>query len=501
MNIYSSINNLIAYGIDCGLITERDACYSENMILAVLGLDNVDESDFVTTVYPLHEILSEITDYAVSKGICENSVTQRDLFDTKIMGCLMPRPSEMSGKFDKLYNVSPKEATDWYYKISRDSNYIRTDRIEKDKKWIYQSAYGDLDITINLSKPEKDPRDIAAAKNAPQSSYPKCMLCKECEGYAGRINFPARQNHRIIPVSLGGEEWFMQYSPYVYYNEHCIVLNGNHTPMKIDLNAFEKLFEFVKKFPHYFIGSNADLPIVGGSILSHEHFQGGNYEFAMAKAAIDEHFVIPGFEDVELGIVNWPMSTLRLKSTDYKKLAKLSDIILGAWRGYTDESVFIYAETNGEKHNTITPIVRQKDGIYEIDLVLRNNITTDEHPLGVYHPHAELHNIKKENIGLIEVMGLAVLPARLDKELKTLSQIIVSGGDICSDETIAKHGTWVESFIEKYEITTEEDAMNMLRTEVGKVFEKVLEHSGVFKRSEEGREAFVRFIETLRYDV
>ncbi len=500
MNIYSSIKNLIAYGIDCGLISQRDVCYAENMIISVLNLDCMEKTVDIAEHCSLHEILSGITDYAVSKGICEDTIIHRDLFDTKVMACLMPRPSEMSDKFDALYKVSPGAATDWYYKISCDSNYIRTDRIEKDKKWTYKSPYGELDITINLSKPEKDPKAIAAEKNAPQSSYPKCMLCKETEGYEGRVNFPARQNHRIIPLTLSGEEWFMQYSPYVYYNEHCIVLNGSHTPMKIDRSTFEKLFEFVTMFPHYFIGSNADLPIVGGSILSHEHFQGGNYEFAMAKAPVDEYFVIPSFEDVEMGIVRWPMSTLRLRSTEYPRLVELSDKILCVWRNYTDEDAFVFAETNGEKHNTITPIVRQREGVYEIDLVLRNNITTTQHPLGLYHPHAELHNIKKENIGLIEVMGLAVLPGRLNSELEILSRAIVSGSDISADERIAKHKQWVKSFIGSYEILSEEQIGEILRIEVGRVFQKVLEHSGVFKCDENGRKTFVKFLEAVCRD-
>ena len=368
----------------------------------------------------------------------------------------------------------------------------------KDKKWTVDTCYGNIDITINLSKPEKDPKAIAAAKNAPQSGYPKCLLCKENEGYAGRINSPARQNHRIIPVNINGEEFFWQYSPYVYYNEHCIVFNSEHTPMKIDRAAFAKLLSFVEQFPHYFVGSNADLPIVGGSILSHDHFQGGNYEFPMAKAPIETPLSFDGFLDVEAGIVNWPMSCVRLRSKDTARLADLADKILTNWRSYTDEDAFIFAKTDGEPHNTITPIARQRDGVFELDLVLRNNITTPQHPLGVYHPHSELHNIKKENIGLIEVMGLAVLPARLDTELKILADAIVCGKDILLDKTIAKHKDWVDGFKDNYADINSSNVMKILCAEVGKTFLKVLEHAGVYKRDEKGKKAFLRFIESVK---
>ena len=490
--IDTQIKKLVNYGIKCGLLTERDRIFTTNLIIDALGMDEFKDTE-VDDEINLEEILSDITDYAVEKGICENSVTYRDLFDTRIMACLMPRPSEVTDKFWGIYKKSPKEATDYFYKLSCDSNYIRRYRIARDVKWAAPSDYGDIDITINLSKPEKDPKAIAAAKNAPQSGYPKCLLCRENEGYAGRVNSPARQNHRVIPLTINNSDWCFQYSPYVYYNEHCIVFNSCHTPMKIEKATFKKLLDFVGQFPHYFVGSNADLPIVGGSILSHDHFQGGNYTFAMAKAPIEKKLSFDGFDDVESGIVKWPMSTIRLRSEKAERLSELADKILLAWRGYTDEDAFIFAETDGEKHNTITPIARFKNGKYELDLVLRNNITTPEHPLGVYHPHAELHHIKKENIGLIEVMGLAVLPARLKNELDVLADAIVSGKDIDSDETIAKHADWVREFSVKYDSITDENVTEILHREVGLVFLKVLEHAGVYKRNESGMKAFVKF--------
>ncbi len=490
--IDTQIKKLVNYGIKCGLLTERDRIFTTNLIIDALGMDEFKDTE-VDDEINLEEILSDITDYAVEKGICENSVTYRDLFDTRIMACLMPRPSEVTDKFWGIYKKSPKEATDYFYKLSCDSNYIRRYRIARDVKWAAPSDYGDIDITINLSKPEKDPKAIAAAKNAPQSGYPKCLLCRENEGYAGRVNSPARQNHRVIPLTINNSDWCFQYSPYVYYNEHCIVFNSCHTPMKIEKATFKKLLDFVGQFPHYFVGSNADLPIVGGSILSHDHFQGGNYEFAMAKAPIEKKLSFDGFDDVESGIVKWPMSTIRLRSEKAERLSELADKILLAWREYTDEDAFIFAETDGEKHNTITPIARFKNGKYELDLVLRNNITTPEHPLGVYHPHAELHHIKKENIGLIEVMGLAVLPARLKNELDVLADAIVSGKDIDSDETIAKHADWVREFSVKYDSITDENVTEILHREVGLVFLKVLEHAGVYKRNESGMKAFVKF--------
>ncbi|MBR5506826.1 MAG: UDP-glucose--hexose-1-phosphate uridylyltransferase [Clostridia bacterium] len=494
MSINSSIKKLVTYGLETGLIGERDVVYTTNLLISSLGLDSFADDGKKYENVCLESVLEEITDYAVEKGICEDSGARRELFDTKIMSLLMPRPSEVTDKFFKLYNESPEKATEYFYKLSGDSNYIRRYRIKKDKKWKTKTPYGDIDITINLSKPEKDPRDIAAAKNAVQAGYPKCLLCCENEGYAGRIDSPARQNHRIIPITINDSEWFMQYSPYVYYNEHCIVFNSSHTPMKIDKSAFRKLFDFVKLFPHYFLGSNADLPIVGGSILSHEHFQGGNYEFPMAKAPIERTISFESFPDVEAGIVKWPMSTIRLRSDNTDSIIELSDRILSSWREYTDEDAFIFAETDGEPHNTITPIARYRDGKYEMDLVLRNNITTPEHPLGVYHPHAELHNIKKENIGLIEVMGLAVLPSRLDKELTLLKDALVKGDDISFDETLSKHKMWVDSFAHLYDSINEENVDEIIGNEVGKVFSKVLEHAGVYKRDEKGMEAFLKFL-------
>ena len=427
--IDKSIRKLICYGLEKGLFDRRDTVYITNRILEILGLDSFDCHENFTSV-DLEEILKEILDFAVEKGLIEDTITQRDLFDTKVMASLLPRPSEVTNKFYSLYEQSPKTATDYFYKLSCDSDYIRRYRIKKDVKWVTSTEYGDLDITINLSKPEKDPKAIAAAKNAKQVGYPKCLLCRECEGYAGRIDFPARQNHRIIPVKINDTDWFMQYSPYVYYNEHCIVFNSEHTPMAINTATFRKLLDFVKLFPHYFVGSNADLPIVGGSILSHDHFQGGNYTFAMAKAPIDTEILFEGFSDVRAGIVKWPMSVIRLSSENSERLIELADKILSAWRGYTDEDAFIFAETDGEKHNTITPIARKVGDDFQLDLVLRNNITTKEHPMGVYHPHAELHHIKKENIGLIEVMGLAVLPARLKTEMALLKTAMLENKDL-----------------------------------------------------------------------
>lgn len=494
--IDSYIKALISNAVAHGLIEETDRVYCTNSILYLLKKDSIDFS-CPEAEGELHELLDKICDYAAENGLIEDSITYRDLFDTAIMGALTPRPSQVIEKFGSLYAESPEKATDYYYALSGDTNYIRRDRIAKIMKWQYDSNYGTIDITVNLSKPEKDPKAIAAAKNAPQSGYPKCQLCRECEGYAGRVDFPARQNHRIIPITINNSQWFMQYSPYVYYNEHCIVFNGTHTPMKIDKSAFSKLLEFVGLFPHYFIGSNADLPIVGGSILSHEHFQGGRYEFAMERASIEKEISFSGFGDIKAGIVKWPMSTIRLQSESPERLAELADKILTAWRSYTDESAFIFAETDGTPHNTITPIARRRGDAYELDLVLRNNITTDEHPLGVYHPHAELHHIKKENIGLIEVMGLAVLPPRLKTELEALADAIVGGKDLRASEETAKHADWAEKFIPGYSDINSENVMDILKAEVGKVFATVLEHAGVFKRDAEGMKAFDRFIDSV----
>ena len=495
--INTYIAALAEYGLKTGLITADDRIFAVNSILAALGLDDYEEPENIPHM-ELEEILKGLLDFACSKNIIPDSIAYRDLFDTKLMACLTPRPSEVIAKFKADYAVSPVTATDNYYKLSRDTDYIRRYRIAKDIKWKTETEYGELDITINLSKPEKDPKAIAAAKNAKQSGYPKCLLCPENVGYAGRLNHPARQNHRIIPVDICGEPWGFQYSPYVYYNEHCILFNTKHTPMVIDKKAFEKLFDFVSKFPHYFIGSNADLPIVGGSILSHEHFQGGNYTFAMAKANIEKEYKIKGFEDVTVGRVKWPMSVIRLRSADTDRLVELADNILTKWRGYTDEAAFIFAETDGEPHNTITPIARKNGDMYELDLVLRNNITTEEHPLGVYHPHAELHHIKKENIGLLEVMGLAVLPARLKNEMQQLADVLVTKGvsAVRSDPVLEKHADWAEDFCSRRTVNAD-NVHEVIRDEIGKVFAKVLEHAGVYKRTPEGEAAFDRFVEYL----
>ena len=492
--IYQSIKKLVSYALERGLISEEDKVWAVNRLLEALALSEYEEPAEEYKDIDLESTLAELLDYACEKGLCEDNITCRDLFDTKLMGLLTPRPSEVTAKFKEKYSRSPREATDWFYTFSQDTDYIRRYRIKKDMRWLAPTEYGDLDITINLSKPEKDPKAIAAAKSAPQAGYPKCLLCYENVGYAGRVNSPARQNHRIIGVTINGEQWGLQYSPYVYYNEHCILFNKKHTPMVIDRAAFGKLFDFIEQFPHYFIGSNADLPIVGGSILAHEHFQGGSYEFAMAKAPVEQELCFKGYEDISAGIVKWPMSVIRLNGTDREKLIGLADRILTLWRGYTDEECFIFAETDGEPHNTVTPIARMRDGRYELDLVLRNNITTEEHPLGVFHPHAELHHIKKENIGLIEVMGLAVLPARLRNEMSALEGAIKSGRDLRADEALAKHADWAEEFMSRRSVTAE-NAGEVIREEIGLVFSKVLEHAGVFKRDEAGRAGFMRFAE------
>lgn len=498
--IYQNIKDLVEYGVKTNLITTEDRIFVTNRLLEILRLDEYEEPETLSTDN-LEQILKGILDYAVSKEMIGDNTLERDLFDTRIMGALVPRPSEVIREFWKRYGISPKDATDYYYKLSCDSDYIRRYRISRDMKWVTPTEYGDLDITINLSKPEKDPKAIAAAKNAKQSGYPKCLLCKENEGYAGRLNHPARQNHRIIPMVINDSPWMMQYSPYVYYNEHCIVFNSEHTPMAINRATFRKLLDFVKLFPHYFVGSNADLPIVGGSILSHDHFQGGHYTFAMAKAPIETGISFKGFEDVEAGIVKWPMSVIRLRSDSDARLVELADKILGAWRKYSDPAAYIYAETDGALHNTITPIARTRDGKYELDLVLRNNITTAEHPLGLFHPHAELHHIKKENIGLIEVMGLAVLPARLKEEMRILGERIVSGEDLRQDDITAKHADWVEKFLPAYENVDKDNIDSILKAEIGKVFAKVLEHAGVYKCDKNGRDAFMRFIESVNGNI
>ncbi len=491
--VNKSIRKLVCYGLECGILNKRDEVFATNRILEILNLDEYDYSENFSNVN-LEETLKELLDYAVSKKLINDNITERDLFDTKLMSALVPAPSVITEKFFSLYNEAPKAATDWYYNFSCNTDYIRRYRIAKDVKWTTPTEYGDLDITINLSKPEKDPKAIAAAKNAKHSGYPKCMLCRECEGYSGRINFPARQNHRVIPVTINNTDWCMQYSPYVYYDEHCIVFNSKHTPMAINTATFRKLLDFVKLFPHYFVGSNADLPIVGGSILSHDHFQGGNYTFAMAKAPIETPISFEGFSDVTAGIVKWPMSVIRISCEDTERLIALADKILTAWRAYTDEKAFIFAETDGTPHNTITPIARKVGDKFELDLVLRNNITTKEHPLGVYHPHAELHHIKKENIGLIEVMGLAVLPARLKQEMSLLKAAMLEGKDIARDEVLEKHAAWVEEIKAKYNDINAQNIDKIIEDEIGLVFLEVLSHAGVYKNTQD----FLRFVNGVK---
>lgn len=496
--VNEAIRQLVEYGLAKELIHPADAIYARNQILLVMQLNEYADGQVVPS-RKLHEILEVLTEDSVRRGVCEDNGTARELFDTKLMGCLTPRPSEVQWMFaDRYDRLGAEAATDWYYQFSQDTNYIRRNAIAKDVKWVTSTSCGDLDITINLSKPEKDPRAIAAAKNAPQSGYPKCLLCVENEGYAGRMNHPARENHRVIPITINNSAWCLQYSPYVYYNEHCIVFNQKHTPMRIENATFRKLLDFVKQFPHYFVGSNADLPIVGGSILSHDHFQGGRYTFAMEKAPVEREWVFSGFEDVKAGIVHWPMSCIRLSSPDDNRLVELAGRILAAWRGYTDPDCFIFAETDGQMHNTITPIARKRGENYELDLVLRNNITTEEHPMGVYHPHANLHHIKKENIGLIEVMGLAVLPSRLKTEMAELADALVNGLPVSEySENIAKHAQWAQEIQRRYEITRD-NVEGILRKEIGMVFAQVLEDAGVYKLDESGREGFVRFLASIK---
>lgn len=491
-----SIRQLVDYGVRTGLLEACDRAYAVNALLEELKLDSYADPGDVSEA-PLPDILTALMDDAHARGVLpEDSIVYRDLFDTALMGRLTPRPSEVNRRFAALYAQSPETATDWYYAFSQDTNYIRRDRIVKDVQWKAPTEYGELDITINLSKPEKDPRAIAAARNLPASAYPRCLLCRENEGYAGRVNHPARQNHRVVPITINDSPWFLQYSPYVYYNEHCICFNAEHIPMKIDRACFGKLLDFVRQFPHYFVGSNADLPIVGGSILAHDHFQGGRYVFAMERAPIEHTLTFTGFEDIRAGIVRWPMSVIRLTGTEPARLVDLADRILNRWRGYTDEAACIFAQTDGEPHNTITPIARRRGADYELDLVLRNNLTTEEHPLGLYHPHAELHHIKKENIGLIEVMGLAVLPARLKTELAAVADALVAGRDLSADELTASHAAWANEFAAHYTITAD-NALDIVHAETGKVFAKVLEHAGVYARSEQGTEAFLRFIHAV----
>lgn len=492
-----AVAKLVRYAENTHLIAPEDRTWAVNTLLEALKLDSWEEPELDDAPIELSAVLKELMDDAHARGVLEkDSIVYRDLFDTSLMGRLTPPPREVIAQFRKLYAQSPIAATDWYYQFSQDTNYIRRDRIAKDVQWKAQTEYGELDITINLSKPEKDPKAIAAARNLPVSQYPKCQLCQENEGYAGRVNHPARQNHRVIPITIDGTPWNLQYSPYVYYNEHCIVFNSQHTPMKIDRACFCKLLDFIGQFPHYFVGSNADLPIVGGSILAHDHFQGGHYEFAMAKAPVETPLSFSGFDDVRAGIVRWPMSVIRLTAAEPERLIELSDKILQAWRSYTDEQAMIFAQTDGVPHNTITPIARRRGNDYEMDLVLRNNLTTKEHPLGLYHPHAELHHIKKENIGLIEVMGLAVLPARLKQELAVLGDKMVKGEDLRADALTAAHADWAEQILNKYNVNAS-NVDEILKKEVGVVFAAVLEHAGVYKRDEAGKSAFLRFVESV----
>ena len=491
------IKELIIYAESKNLTEKEDRAYLVNRVLEVLKKEDYTDSPDNISLRPLEDILEDLISYAIEKGVIENSIVYKDLFSTKLMGVLTPRPSEVIRKFNNDYSVSPKKATDEFYKFCQDCDYIRAYRVKRDLKWKTATEYGDIDITINLSKPEKDPKAIAAAKLLPQSGYPKCQLCRENEGYSGRVNHPARQNHRIIPITINDSDWFLQYSPYSYYNEHCIVFNAEHTPMKIDRSAFKKLLDFTELFPHYFVGSNADLPIVGGSILSHDHFQGGNYEFPMARAEIETEITFKGFENIKAGIVRWPMSVIRLNGKNKEEVISLAEKILLSWRDYTDKEAFIFSETDGEKHNTITPIARRRGESFELDLVLRNNITTEEHPLGVYHPHKELHHIKKENIGLIEVMGLAVLPARLKGEIAEIKRCILEKEDISSNEKISAHADWVKEIKEKYEDINKENIDKIIEDEIGLVFSEVLSHAGVYKRTAEGKKAFMKFISAI----
>ncbi|MBQ0027024.1 MAG: UDP-glucose--hexose-1-phosphate uridylyltransferase [Lachnospiraceae bacterium] len=494
-DLYRLIGELVEYGINTGLLPEIEKNYAINLLIDIYHEDNYEVTELSDE--PLEDILKGLLDIAVQRGYIEDNNVARDLFDTRLMNTITPRPAQVISRYQELFAESPEKATDWFYKFCKDTDYIRRYRAVKDIRWTYNSDYGQIDVTINLAKPEKDPKAIAAAAKAGAGNYPKCQLCVENMGYAGRMNHPARQTHRIMPITINGSAWGFQYSPYGYYNEHCILLNGEHVPMAINEACFRKMFDFIKQYPHYIIGSNADLPIVGGSILAHDHYQGGKYDFAMAKAEYEKTFVINGYEDVEAGIVKWPMSVIRLKCEDTSRLIELSTKILNAWRDYTDEEAFVFAKTGDTPHNTITPIARKKDGRFEIDLVLRNNITTDEHPMGVYHPHAKYHHIKKENIGLIEVMGLAILPSRLVGELDMVAEYILAGKDLRTNEITEKHADWVDEFIGNYSNINNDNVMDILKDEVGKVFAHVLEDAGVYKSTEEGREDFMRFINTL----
>ena len=495
--IYEAIERLIDYGIKKNIFTFQDVHFVRNRLIDLLGLSDVSDKQVDSGDMTIDEILAPILEYAVEKGIIQDTTASRDLFDTRIMGLMMPMPREVISEFDACYDEGAEVATDWYYRFSKDVNYVREGRIKKDLKWKYSSEYGELDITVNLSKPEKDPRDIAAAGARASSGYPKCALCIENTGFAGHLNHPARQNLIPIPMTLGGEDWSLQYSPYGYYNEHCIAFNNTHTPMRIDGSAFCKLLDFVDYFPHYFIGSNADLPIVGGSILSHEHYQGGKNSFAMDRASVEYEFEIKGHPSVKAGILAWPMSVIRLTSNDRAEIASCCELILNTWRGYSDPEAFIYAETDGQPHNTITPIVRRDGEKYICDLVLRNNITTTDRPLGVYHPSPELHHIKKENIGLIEVMGLAILPSRLKGEIDLICKALVSGEDVGENPAISHHRKWANELRAAHPELDENNVRHIVEDGIGKVFLKVLLDAGVFKRNGEGKAAFLRFVSTF----
>lgn len=501
LSVCFQIDRLIQYGLQRGLLMQADRVYAVNRLLALLQVGEYEPSGEAVREELRHpaEILAKICDFAIESGVLpEDTQEARDRFDTEVMNCLMPRPGEVVTTFDRLYQTEAKAATDYFYALSRSSNYIRVDRIEKDKKWTVPTEYGEMIITVNLSKPEKDPKDIAAARNAPQSGYPKCALCRENEGFAGSANQAPRANHRLIPVDLLGESWFLQYSPYVYYNEHCILLSSRHEPMRVSRTSLAKLLAFEEKFPHYFIGSNADLPIVGGSILTHDHFQGGRFEFPMAKAPVREEISFSGFSDVRAGLVNWPMSVIRLNTADPARLLELAEKILNAWRGYSDEAAGICAFTGDTPHNTITPIARRRGEAYEMDLVLRNNRTSAEHPMGIFHPHAEYHHIKKENIGLIEVMGLAILPPRLLQEMDLLQKALANPAEaetILQSETMRKHADWYRELAAAR--IPAADRETAVQNSIGQIFKKILENAGVYKTDEAGRAAFRRFCEQV----
>ncbi len=494
--IHLAIKSLVEYGLNHQLIQPSDTRVIVNRLLEIMQLDAYENSTTPCLV-ELEPILALFLDNAIERGIIDDSQAQRDLLDTKLMGVLTPMPHEILERFWGAYRISPKDATDYYYALAKATDYIRSYRIQKDIKWKTATRYGTLDITINLAKPEKDPKDIIAQGRSKSSGYPRCLLCVENEGYAGRANHPPRQNHRLIPVTLNGEQWFFQYSPYVYYNEHCILLNGEHIPMKIGKATFRRLLDFVRQFPHYFLGSNADLPIVGGSILSHDHFQGGCYEFPMARAENEFTFTIQGFPQILAEKIKWPMYTLRLTCDCVEPLVDCAAEILEQWRSYSDESAGIYACTQDTPHNTVTPIARRKGKQFQLDLVLRNNLTTPLHPDGVYHPHREKHHIKKENIGLIEVMGLAVLPSRLKSDFDFLRKALLNPALFDTIEQIAAHREWAEAICKNRQDITDENVDNILREEIGQVFLGVLEDSGVFKDTDSGKAAGKRFLCTL----